>query len=789
MTILSRSNEKSSARWYPLIEHPVQLALVNDRVRFKVVPAGRRCLPEGTLVATPAGPVEIQKLRIGDIVIGYTDKPEITTVTAIWDNGVQDVISLCSSNREIVAATASHKFLACKETSMNHYVKVRCEDITKRYRIKQEHFHKLINGGDKRVDNAYSLGAFLGNGCCKEKGRKIYLSDPCENIIRYIAKSINCSYSKCKGNNYTWAFNSNGNCIKFFEEWSNNRYSHEKIASWDEIDTWDKDSALSFLAGVIDTDGSLYYKYNGNKREAVLNISMQSESIVRCCSNIIHKFFQEELSISVDDRDKYVNGVIYSGKTTSNWQFIRIIDGIDKYLIKRKGFDCSLLSMRNKIPGKIGLVQKDNYLSRTYDITVANETNLYCLHNGIVTSNSGKTERAKRFVVREAMSNPDMSYFFCAPTRDQVKRIYWNDIKLMSFSHLFGRNAVSESELSIKFPNGSTIGLVGLDKPERIEGIQIHGLVLDEIDNIKPEAWPENISPAIDTIDPTRPDYKAWCWLIGVPEGLQLLYDRAQYAETSNDPDWALYHWKSAEILPIEVIEAAKKRMSLRQFKQEYEASFELATGRIYSDYGKENWTGEVIQRHEQLLWAHDFNYTPMSSCVSVRRGDDIYVLDEIILESAIARQSALEFVDKFSDHDNKNVIVFGDPAGRAGEKHGHASDYVEIENVLRDAGWKFKRLVKAAAPAIRDRQNEVRAKIRNAEDKISLFVNPSKAKYVDQGLSRVARKKGSSFQEEESEFSHVTTAIGYQIDYLFPIKRDVESKPARPIKTVHHWG
>ena len=34
--------ERQAARWYPLIEHPVQLALVRDRARFPVIPAGRR---------------------------------------------------------------------------------------------------------------------------------------------------------------------------------------------------------------------------------------------------------------------------------------------------------------------------------------------------------------------------------------------------------------------------------------------------------------------------------------------------------------------------------------------------------------------------------------------------------------------------------------------------------------------------------------------------------------------------------------------------------------------------
>jgi hypothetical protein len=166
----------------------------------------------------------------------------------------------------------------------------------------------------------------------------------------------------------------------------------------------------------------------------------------------------------------------------------------------------------------------------------------------------------------------------------------------------------------------------------------------------------------------------------------------------------------------------------------------------------------------------HDFNFTPMSSAVGVRRGDDLLILDEIVLDSAVARQSAVEFVDKFKDHANRRVIIYGDPAGRAGEKHGHASDYVEMETLLSAHGWSFERRVKPAAPAIRDRQNAVRAKIATADGRVTLFVNPHTAPTAHKGLATVQTKKGSTFIEEVSREQHITTAIGYCVDYEWPM-------------------
>lgn len=383
---------------------------------------------------------------------------------------------------------------------------------------------------------------------------------------------------------------------------------------------------------------------------------------------------------------------------------------------------------------------------------------------------SGKTERAKRFLARQAMWYPNEKYFAAAPTVSQAKKIWWDDLKSLTLSCMHPRQP-SESELKIFLPNGTEIHIIGLDQPQRIEGINWTGGIIDEIADVKGSALQENIMPALNTVNPTRPFYRAWCWFIGVPDGLNHYYEMYEYAKTGNDPDYKVFHWKSEEILPADVIEAAKRTMSKRQYQQEYCASFETASGRIYEDYGFDNWTNETIQPNEELHWTHDQNFTPLSSAIVVIREGIPYFLDEIVLESAVSRQSAEEFVEKFKDHKNKKVYIYGDPAGRAGEKHGHKSDYDELEDVLRANGWKFERRVKYAHPAIKDRQNAVRAMIRTVDDKIRLYVNPKTAVYCHKGLSTVQLKSGSTYQEDQTnQYQHITTAMGYFIDWLWPL-------------------
>lgn len=400
---------------------------------------------------------------------------------------------------------------------------------------------------------------------------------------------------------------------------------------------------------------------------------------------------------------------------------------------------------------------------------------------------SGKTERFKRFLVKQASAYAGM-YFAAAPTHAQAKKIFWDDLKAFTLSCMHGRRP-SESDLIIYMDNGSEIHVIGLDKPQRIEGIPWTGGGIDEFADIKPDAWEANILPALNTVNPTMPDYRAWCWLLGVPDGLNHYYDLCMQAESGDDPNFRMFHWKSAEILPEDVITAMKRAMSDKQFKREFEASFETAAGKIYEDYSKANYTSAKIEPHEQLMWMHDQNFTPLSSAIGVKRAReqtqleratgakliyDFYLLDEIVLTSAISKQSATEFVDKYKGHKNKHVLIYGDPAGRAGEKHGHASDYSDIEGVLKANGWSFTRKVKPAAPAIKDRQNAVRTKICTADGLRTLFVNPATAKWCDKGLATVQLQKGSTFQEDQTnKYQHITTAIGYCVDVEWPSIRN----------------
>src|SRR3954452_8170541 len=228
---------------------------------------------------------------------------------------------------------------------------------------------------------------------------------------------------------------------------------------------------------------------------------------------------------------------------------------------------------------------------------------------------SGKTERAKRNLILTALRESaegkwmDYRYFAAAPTREQARAIFWSDLKAMIPKRLLG-GRIRESDLIIPLVTGAELCVVGLDRPERIEGRSWNGGVIDEIANVKPDAWEANIRPALA-------DRGGWCWLIGCPEGRGAYYDMYTYAISGQDPEWAGFSWKTAEILPAAEIESAKRTLSEEMFQQEYEGSFLVFTGRVYHPFDARTHCAPLKYiRANPLIITLDFNTQPGTAAI-----------------------------------------------------------------------------------------------------------------------------------------------------------------------------
>lgn len=169
-------------------------------------------------------------------------------------------------------------------------------------------------------------------------------------------------------------------------------------------------------------------------------------------------------------------------------------------------------------------------------------------------------------------------YAYICPQFNQAKDVAWVYLKMLT-SDITPKVTYNESELRVDLPNGSRIRLYGADNPDRMRGLYLDGVILDEYADMKPSIWGEVLRPALS-------DRKGWGVFIGTPKGHNDFYDLWQ--RTMSSPDWFRLMLKSSEsglIDPVELA-AAKCEMTDDQFAQEFECSFEAAIQGSY--YGKE---------------------------------------------------------------------------------------------------------------------------------------------------------------------------------------------------------
>jgi len=79
----------------------------------------------------------------------------------------------------------------------------------------------------------------------------------------------------------------------------------------------------------------------------------------------------------------------------------------------------------------------------------------------------------------------------------------------------------------------------------------------------------------------------------------------------------------------------------------------------------------------------------------------------------------------------------------------------------------------------VRDRINAVNSKLKNVNGKNNLFILKS-CKNVIKSLERQIYKEGTHIPDKDSGFDHMNDALGYLIEYLFPLKRNFVPSPVQ---------
>ena len=381
----------------------------------------------------------------------------------------------------------------------------------------------------------------------------------------------------------------------------------------------------------------------------------------------------------------------------------------------------------------------------------------------------GKTHLAIRELAFHA-KEPNKEVWYVAPTYKMARQIVWRKLK-NKLSDLNWISKTNETELTIQLVNGSTIALKGADNYDSLRGVGLDFIVLDEFADIAPDAWYE-------TLRPTLSDKQGRALFIGTPKGIgNWAYEI--YQNSIDNDTWQSYSFTTVEggNVPESEIEAAKKDLDERTFRQEYMATFETFSGRIYYSFDRAfNVVKYEGNTPDVLYIGMDFNIDPMSAVVATRIGDTLHIIDEVRLFSSNTQEMVQEIKQRFP---RSKFWSYPDPAGN--QRKTSAGGVTDI-TILTNAGFVVK--APRSHTPVRDRINAVNSRLCSSTGVRHLIIDP-KCKYTIEGLERQTYKEGSSQPDKESGYDHMNDALGYMVDYLFPVKRDIDPELLIP----QRWG
>ena len=232
---------------------------------------------------------------------------------------------------------------------------------------------------------------------------------------------------------------------------------------------------------------------------------------------------------------------------------------------------------------------------------------------------AGKTELALRELIDKALRfDRELGlFFYVAPLLKQAKAIAWLRVKQIVLPlQLAGLAEVNESELWVRLlTNGATIRVYGADSPDRMRGVRLDGVVLDEVAQMRPEVWDDILQPALS-------DRRGWALFIGTPKGVNLFSQLFFAARGKSDWHAALYTVHDTDSIDPTEVTRLQAEMSEQSWRREYLCDFSAAGDEQLISLAD---VEEACRRH---LRRDEYDFAPVVLGVDPARfGDDRSVI------------------------------------------------------------------------------------------------------------------------------------------------------------------
>lgn len=748
-----------------LFLHPKQMEVYASTCRFKVVVAGRRwgkALALDTPIPTPHGWTTMGELRDGDEVFDESGKPcRVTHAHAVMHGRPCYEIEFSDGTK--VVADEEHLWstwdkAARKNVRRNPYGAHGAKVRTTRQIIdtltagtKDENNHSIPCAGAVQYPEArlrldpYMLGAWLGDGdsrcaaltCGDEElphfsaavekliGAKPHMTqDPRTGAWRVaITGGRGCEHGFQKG-------------LRELNLLANKHipraYLQGSVAQ-----------RLALMQGLMDTDGSIF-EHAGNCEFTSVNKRLADDVL--------------ELALSLGIKATLITGTAkLNGRDCGAKYRVRFTTAMQVFRLPRKA-EKNLRARKFRVDHRFIVAVRPVESVPVRCITVDSPNALYLCSRAFIATHN--TQLAKVSLIKFARKKKRLVWYV-APSYRMAKQIMWPEL-VESIPRAWVKK-YNETILTITLVNGTKIELKGADNPDSLRGVGIHYLVMDEVQDIDPEAWTKVLRPTLASTG-------GHALFIGTPKAYNFLHQLWSLGQKEEARAWQSWQFPTitSPFIPLEEIEAAREDMDEKSFKQEFEASFETMSGRVYHAFDRKVHAKRELAFDPALpIWiGQDFNIDPMSSVVfQKQRNGELWAIDEIVLPSSNTYELCDELERRYWRYLDQ-ITIYPDPAGAY---RGHQRGESDLD-IFRERGFKRQKY-RRKHPPVADRVNAVNRLLMSANGTVKMYVDP-RCKHFINALEQTLYVPGSREVDKKAGVEHAADAGGYCIEFEFPTRK-----------------
>ena len=366
-----------------------------------------------------------------------------------------------------------------------------------------------------------------------------------------------------------------------------------------------------------------------------------------------------------------------------------------------------------------------------YDFMYAKENHvLFCGGVG-----SGKTFTGALWAIMMSQMYPNCRGLITANTHSQLQKATLAE--MFSICDTLGikyRYLVNQNRV---FIGKSEILCYTMEKPENLAGPTVGWAWLDEAAFYRPLAFDKAAARVRDTKGPcqirmtTTPNGFNWLYEYFVEKPAD--YKRVVYSSTmDNTPN-----------LPETYVKQLRDQYDKKMSIQELDGQFiNLNSGQVYYSFDRNKHVKQINLMDKDLLMVGlDFNVHPLCGVFVAKRGEMIYIVDELYLENSNTFEAAKEILRRYP---NRYMQVIADETGNRRRTSSNQTDH----EIIRRAGLE---LPKFRNPMVKDRYNN----INRLFDKGYIKIHPRCTRLI-KDLEQL------TYDNDDDMLSHISDALGY---------------------------